>query len=169
MFFAKFKLYLFSQKRKLLRYFRPASWFATAKRGGCYWHPSPRSYLFLLLLFLRSRSFLASTSLSLVSTLIRWHVCKMARCVSGIHFHVCQKSNESWAKLFEQGRAGLLLSPTLLLLLPPTWFAAPFGAFVHIVGVVFRLKFMGNCLPTNKESGILCFLKFNVTVFADCV
>lgn len=111
MFFAKFKLYLFSQKRKLLRCFRPASWFATAKRGahsatvgGCYWHPPPRSYLFLLL-FLRSRSFLASTSLSLVSTLIRWHVCKMARCVSGIHFHVCQKSNESWAKLFEQGRA----------------------------------------------------------------
>lgn len=28
---------------------------------------------------------------------------------------------------------------------------------------------MGNCLPTNTESGILCFLKFNVTVFAECV
>lgn len=46
---------------------------------------------------------LVSLSLSL-ARLIRWHVCKMARCVSGIHFHVCQKSNESSSKTFRAGQ-----------------------------------------------------------------
>lgn len=108
MFFAKFKLYLFSQKKKLLprdlpqrgKQTLPAEW-ADATAG---FHP--------LHILVSSPAPLHSLSLSL-ARLIRWHVCKMARCVSGIHFHLCQKSNESSSKTF---RAGQGLCPLFLIL-----------------------------------------------------
>lgn len=87
-------------------------------------------------------------------SLIRWHVCKMARCVSGIHFHACQKDGR---KQDDTTKSELLTTT------PPP--AGPLGCIsCYTLLVVIQRKFMWNCLPStgSTESGILCFLKFNV-------
>jgi len=55
-------------------------------------------------------------------SLIRWHVCKMARCVSGIHFLACQKDGRIQDRVTTLARA-----PTSLRSHSP-------DAFVHNVG-----------------------------------
>lgn len=128
--------------------------------------PSTYSYL-LLLLFTLSHSLLRD---SFGGTFAKW----LDACLEYI-FIFAKKAMRVRAKLFEQGRAfahSSWFSPTFSVFAclphPPDMYVAPFGCICTYCRCgILRLKFMGNCLPTNTESGILCFLKFNVTVFAD--
>lgn len=132
--------------------------------------PPPHTHIFSCFPHTLVSSLAPSLSLLLLrdsfgGTFAKW----LDACLEYI-FMFAKKAMRARAKLFEQGRAFApfhLPPASACLPAPPTWFLAPFGCICTYCRCgILRLKFMGNCLPTNTESGILCFLKFNVTVFA---
>lgn len=121
MFFGKFKLYLFSQKRNFCLVICRKEGNKLCRLSGRMLLlasiPPPHIYSCFPHTLVSSPAPSLSLSLTL-ARLIRWHVCKMARCVSGIHFHVCQKSNESSSKTFRAGQGLCPLPPASCLCLP---------------------------------------------------